>query len=90
MIAENRFCKRELETSSKPSEKNISKNKEFKIWKIPVTWKAYGIMNVKSKTIEEALSLIKDVDRIYPEIDGYVDFSIEPSTKNPEEIMTYQ
>jgi len=45
------------------------------VYKIPVTWEVYGVINMVADSIEEAIA--KEIDWPYPVTDGNVDGSRE-------------
>lgn len=61
-----------------------------KMWKIPVTWECYGVVEVEGDTIEDA---IKEFHRVEDETEGfslpegeYVDGSFRLSDDDPKEL----
>lgn len=61
-----------------------------KVWKIPVTWEAYGVVEVTGDTIEDALSNFRRVeDQIgLPDDWSYVDGSFRLSDDNEENLKS--
>ena len=61
---------------------------ELKTWNIPVSWEMYGKIQIKAKTLAEAMEIAKDDDGVIPipTDSSYVDGSWELGMDNPDEI----
>ena len=61
-----------------------------KIWKVPVTWEMYGVVEVEASSKEEAIEVIKKdaTDISLPDEKYYVDDSFGLSCDDMEELKS--
>lgn len=59
-----------------------------KVWKVPVTWEVYGVVEVDAETKEEAIKIVmNDEDDVpLPTESYYIDGSFRVSTDDLEEL----
>lgn len=39
---------------------------DMKIWKVPVTWEVFGVVEVEAETVEKAMEIARDDEGIIP------------------------
>ena len=58
----------------------------MKTYKIPVTWEAYGEMEIEAESMSKAIKIAEDEETPYPSIDGNVEGSLDVDYGLTEEL----